>query len=66
MHCISSLKLVSMAVGLGLSGVGLVDESVETNLGEFIYVQNVALYFFSFSGQMFRPLMWTQHICMKV
>ena len=43
MHCISSLKLVSMAVGLGLSGVGLVDESVETNLGEFIYVQNVFL-----------------------
>ena len=44
MHCISSLKLVgSMAVGLGLSGVGLVDMSVEINLGEFIYIQNVFL-----------------------
>ena len=44
MHCISSLKLVgSMAVGLGLSGVRLVDKSVEINLGEFIYVQNVFL-----------------------
>ena len=42
MHWISSLKLVgSMAVGLGLSGVRLVDKSVEINLGEFIYVQNV-------------------------
>ena len=36
MHCISSVG--SMAVELGLSSVGLVDESVEINLGEFIYV----------------------------
>ena len=32
-----------MAVGLGLSCVRLVDKSVEINLGEFIYVQNVFL-----------------------
>ena len=37
MHCISSVG--SMAVELGLSSVGLVDESVEINLGEFIYVR---------------------------
>ena len=42
MHCISSLKLVgSMAVGLGLSGVGLVDKSVEINLGEWLVIYRV-------------------------
>ena len=33
MHCI--FLVGSMAVGLDLSGVGLVDESFEINLGEF-------------------------------
>ena len=32
-----------MAVGLGLISVELVDKSVEINLGELIYVQNVFL-----------------------
>ena len=39
MHCISSVG--SMAFGLGVSDVGLVGESVEINLCEFIYEQNV-------------------------
>ena len=37
MHFFSKL-VGSMAVGLGLNGVELVDKSVEINLGEFIYV----------------------------
>ena len=41
MHYISSVR--SMAVGLGLSIVELVDKSVEINLGEFIYIENLFL-----------------------